>query len=271
MRSKKIGIFDSGFGGLTILSGIKKILPDYDYIYLGDTARAPYGSRPQNEIYKFSSQAVDYLFKEGCEIIIFACNTASAEALRKIQQEYLPKKYPEKKVLGVIIPAAEWIFENYKPKSIGVIGTQGTIESNSFFSEIKKINNSVNIIQSACPLLVPIIENGEYKSPKTNVLLKKYLVDMIDNVDILILGCTHYEIIIDEISKIMGPQVIIAKQSVIIGDKLKKYFDKHPEIENLINKNNKIDILTTGKIREFKFFSENILDFETNPKKVKIG
>ena len=171
-----IGVFDSGFGGLTILKELLNKLPQYNYIYLGDNARAPYGSKSQDVIYNYTKEAVDFLFSQGCELIIIACNTASAKALRKIQQEYLPNKYPDKKVLGVVIPAVEIAAEtiNHKNKKVGVIGTRSTIESKVYEKELNKLAKDIEIFSQSCPLLVPLVEEGMLKRVETKMILKKY-------------------------------------------------------------------------------------------------
>ncbi len=208
-RKFSIGIFDSGFGGIQILKHIVKELPEYDYIYLGDTARVPYGNRSQEIIYEFSIQAVDFLFEKGCQLIIFACNTASSKALRKIQREYLPKKYPGRKVLGVIVPASEAAVLKTKNKRIGVIGTQATVNSKAFKRELNKLDPKIKVFQKACPLLVSMVEAGEHSSKKTKVILGKYLKPLIDKkIDTLILGCTHYGIMEREIKKITDNGII---------------------------------------------------------------
>ena len=195
-----IGVFDSGLGGLTILKYFLKELPQYNYIYLGDSARAPYGNRSQDVIYNYTKEAVDFLFSKGCQIIIFACNTASSQALKKIQQEYLPKKYPNKKVLGVIIPLVEEATKNDRIKKIGVIGTKATIKSNVYAKELLKLNPKSKIFQKKAPLLVPLIEEGWIKKKETKMILKKYLRELkMEQVDALILACTHYPILIKEL------------------------------------------------------------------------
>ncbi len=245
-----IGVFDSGFGGLTILRGLVKELPLYNYLYLGDTARAPYGNRSPEIIYDFTKQAVDFMFKNNCEIIIIACNTASSDALRRIQKEYLPKYYPDKKVLGVLIPAAEEAIIKTKsqlsatgPKKIGVIATEGTIFSGAFIRELKKLDSKVKIFQNACPLLVPIIEAGEQNSPAVKIILENYLKPLEKKgIDTLILGCTHYGIFENQIKKIVGPNVNIISETKIISKKLKNYFERHPEIEKKISRNSGVKL-----------------------------
>jgi len=263
-RNKSIGIFDSGFGGLDIMRGIVKELPEYNFIYFGDTARVPYGTRSKEIVYDFTKQAVDFMFKKHCELIIFACNTASSDALRLIQQEHVPKNYVGKKVLGVLIPAVEASIEASKNNKIGVMATAGTISSGSFLREIKKIDKNVKIYQRACPLLVPIVEAGEQNSEVVDIMLKKYLKPLMDKkIDTLILGCTHYGILEPKIKKIIGKNVNIISESKIVAKKLKDYLSRHPEIEKKLAKNGKREFYSTDLTDNFqklgsKFFGKKI-------------
>lgn len=265
MKQKgSIGVFDSGFGGLNILKGIVKQLPDYNYIYLGDTARAPYGARSQEVIYEFTVQAVDFLFKQGCELIILACNTASSDALRKIQQEYLPAHYPDRRVLGVIIPAAEVAAEVSKVGSVGVVATSATVSSGAFKREIAKVAPNIKVKQNACPLLVPIIELGEQNSKGADVFLKSYLLPLKKaKIDTLILGCTHYGIIERKIQAMMGKNVQILSEAKIVPRKLKEYLMRHVELEGRLGKGCALKFYTTDLTEKFvqlgsKFFGQQI-------------
>jgi glutamate racemase len=241
----KIGIFDSGLGGLIILRDIIKKLPQYDYIYLGDNARTPYGNRSQDVIYKFTEQAVDFLFKQDCQLIIIACNTASAKALRKIQQDWLPKNYPERRVLGVIRPLVEEAVKVAK-KKIGVIGTKGTIGSQAYIKEIQKLNSRLEVIQKATPLLVPLIEEGWQKRPETKKILRYYLRSLkLAKIDTLILGCTHYPILFKEIQGIMGARTKVLNSGEIVANSLADYLSRHPEIKDKLDKNSKYEFLVT--------------------------
>lgn len=261
---KSIGVFDSGFGGLSILRHIALELPEYDYMYLGDTARTPYGNRSQEVLYEFSQQAVDFLFKNNCELIILACNTASSEALRKIQQEYLPKYYPNKRVLGVIIPTAERAVEITKNNKIGVMATESTVASDAFKLELVKLNPFARVFQQACPLLVPIVESGEQDSEITDIMLRKYLNPLIKKkIDTLILGCTHYGILESKIKKIAGRNIKVISEGKIVAKKLKQYLQRHPEIKRELAKNHKMVFYTTDATSRFenlgsKFFGKNI-------------
>ncbi len=267
-----IGIFDSGLGGLIAFKEIKKLLPDYSYIYLGDTARSPYGSRSQRVVYEFTQKAVDFLFQKDCKLIIIACNTASAEALRKIQQEYLPQlKDKNKNVLGVVRPVAEAAIQISQTKRIGVVGTRTTINSNVYEKELKKLNSKVKVFQQACPLLVPLIEEGWHKKPEAKRILKKYLWHLKNkNIDTLILGCTHYPILIKDFQRIMGQQVQVLDSSRIIAEKLKDYLSRHSEINNVLEQKKKREYLVTDLTENFEKMAKEILDKKIGLKKVDI-
>ncbi|MCU0660409.1 MAG: glutamate racemase [Candidatus Pacebacteria bacterium] len=264
ISKKYIGVFDSGFGGLTILQGIVKALPQYDYMYLGDTARVPYGTRSTDVIYEFTRQAIDFFFQNGCTLVIFACNTASSDALRKIQKDYLPKKYPGKRVLGVLIPAAEEAAAQTVNSRVGVIATEATVTSNAFVREVTKLNPRISVFQSACPLLVPIIEAGEYNSIIVDLMLKKYLRPLTaKKIDTLILGCTHYGIIKLKIKKVVGKKVTIISESQVVPKKLKDYLARHPEIEKTLGKGRKRIFYSTDLTEKFDrlgsiFFGQKI-------------
>lgn len=259
-----IGVFDSGFGGLDILRGIVKELPQYDYIYLGDTARTPYGTRSQEVIYEFTRQAVEFLFQKNCGLIILACNTASSEALRKLQQEYLPKHYPDRKILGVLIPATEDAIQKTRNKKIGILATESTVESGAFERELIKLDADVRICQKACPLLVPLVEAGEQDSPAAGLILEDYLKPVLEfGVDTIILGCTHYGIFKARIQKITGPNVEIVSEPEITAVKLQDYLERHPEIERKLNKNFKKEFYSTDLTLKFQklgseFFGEDV-------------
>ena len=263
-RQKFIGVFDSGFGGIDILRGIIKELPMYNYLYLGDTARAPYGARSEEIIYEFTKQAVDFLFTNNCQFIIFACNTVSSNTLRKIQQEYLPKYYPQKRVLGVLVPLAEEAINKTKNQKIGVIATERTVQSKAFIKELKKANPKVKVFQNSCPLLVPIVEAGEQNSKAIKIILKNYLKPLRkNNIDTLILGCTHYGILENQIKKIIGLKITTISGSRAVPKKLKDYLKRHPEIEQKLSKNSVIKFYTTDLTKKFellgsKFFGHKI-------------
>lgn len=238
----KIGIFDSGVGGLIIMKAICKKIPEYDYVYIGDTKRVPYGGRSHETIYDFTCDALDYFFKkENCKIVILACNTASSRALRKIQKVYIPKYFPDRKVIGVLIPSTE---ECINSKKVGIIATKGTVNSNTFPLEINKLNPQIKIFQNPAPLLVPIIEEGDYEFALP--ILQKYLKPILNKkIDTLVLGCTHYPILKKEIKGIVGSKVRVISQDEIIPEKLKEYLSRHSEIEKKLTKSKKIKILFT--------------------------
>jgi len=298
----KIGIFDSGVGGLIIAKAIQKMMPEYDYVYLGDTQRVPYGVRSHKTVFEFTREGVDYLFrKENCAIIIIACNTSSARALRQIQEEYLPKNFPERKVLGVIIPTIE---ECVKFKRVGVIGTTGTISSNTFPIEIEKLNlqkknnlmlfhgshsnlnvvhesniayaekstnhfSFIKVFQNPAPMLVPLAEEGE------RVLAKPFLVKYLQpfknkKIDALVLGCTHYPFFKKEIKKILGSKIKVISQDEIIPKKLKEYLGRHSEIESLLSKNKSAKILVTDITKNVEKLSKEWFGKNTKPKFVQL-
>jgi glutamate racemase len=270
-RNKSIGIFDSGFGGLSVMRGIVKELPEYDFVYLGDTARVPYGTRSKDIVYEFAKQAVDFLFGKNCELIIFACNTASSDALRRIQQVYILKCHPDKKVLGVLIPAAEIAAEKTGNKKVGVMATEGTVKSGAFVRELKKIDKSIKIFQASCPLLVPIVEAGEQNSEITDIILKKYLCPLMGKkIDTLILGCTHYGILEKKISKITGKNIKIISESKIIGKKLGNYLKKHPEIEKKLAKNKKTVFYSTDLTNNFEVLGSKFFGQKIKPQKADL-
>jgi len=229
-----IGVFDSGLGGLTVLKHLLEKLPSYDYLYLGDTARVPYGGHSQEVIYRYTKEAMDFLFSQGCRLVILACNTASSQALRRLQQEYLPEKYPDRRILGVIIPLAEYAS---KSNNIGVIGTRATIASKAYEHEIKKLNPQASVVSNSAPLLVPLIEEGLAGSDVTNKLLKKYLRPLkIKKIKTLILGCTHYSFLLKDIRRIMGNNCRVPDPGEIVADSLKNYLVKH---NNLVSAHKK--------------------------------
>lgn len=271
-RTKRIGVFDSGFGGLSTLKGIVKALPEYDYLYLGDTARTPYGTRSSEAVYEFTKQAVDFLFAHNCDLVVLACNTASSEALRKIQKEYLPKKYPRKKVLGVLIPAIEDALSKTKNNRVGVIATEGTVRSRSFVKETAKRDAKVHVYQTACPLLVPIVEAGEQNSKAAEVFLREYLKELKKKeIDTLILGCTHYGILKNKIKKIMGKQTALVSDVDVVPQKLKQYLKRHPEVEGVIRKGRVVNFYSTDLTEKFKTLGSAFFGKKIHVKKVSLN
>jgi len=258
-----IGVFDSGFGGLTVLKEFLKVLPDYNYIYLGDNARAPYGNKSDEVIYHYTGQAVDFLFKAGCELIIIACHTASAKALRRIQQEYLPEKYPNKRVLGVVAPIVEEAIKLSRGHKLGVIGTTATISSGVYKKELEKLRNDLEIFQMACPLLVPLVEEGWTERIEAKMILKKYLRPLkVKQIDTLILGCTHYPLMIKDIKRIMGKNVKIINPATVAVEKLADYLKRHEEIEKKLVKSGKRVFYTTDDINKFRELGRKFLGKE---------
>jgi len=240
-----IGVFDSGLGGLTILKALIKRLPQYNYFYLGDNARVPYGNRSPEIIYEFTKEAVDFLFKKNCQLIIIACNTSTSTSLRKIQTEYLAKHYPDRKVLGVIKPAVEEIGEK-KFKKIGIIGTKTTINSGAFVREIKKILPKAEVFQQPCPLLVPYIEDSGRNQQILKLMLKEYLKELKEkNIGSLLLACTHYEILEKQIKKEIGEKVKVISEGKLVAKKLEDYLRRHPEIEQKLGKSHQVNYCFT--------------------------
>jgi len=247
-NSGPIGVFDSGYGGLTVLSEFLKELPEYDYYYLGDNARSPYGPRSFETVYTYTLQAVKKLFDLGCHLVILACNTASAKALRTIQQNDLPNIDPDKRVLGVIRPSAESIGNYTNTGLIGVLGTQGTVASNSYPLEIKKISPNIQVYQQACPMLVPLVENNEHNQAGADYFVKQYIESLLsqDNrIDTIILGCTHYPLLFEKIKYYTPENVQVVPQGKIIAASLKDYLTRHPEMDKKCTKSGKRRFYTT--------------------------
>jgi glutamate racemase len=248
MQKHPIGVFDSGFGGLTVLREIEKSLPQYDFMYLGDNARAPYGNRSFEIIHKYALEAVTWLFKKKCPLVIIACNTASAKALRTIQQLDLPKLAPDRRVLGIIRPVTEIIGKLSSSKHIGVLGTAGTVLSNSYAIEINKFFPDLVITQEACPLWVPIVENNEFDSPGADFFIKKHINAILKNdpaIDTLVLGCTHYPLLIGKIQKFLPKNIRLVSQGAIVAKGLVDYLRRHPEIARVCTKNKTREFYTS--------------------------
>ncbi|MFZ2086936.1 MAG: glutamate racemase [Desulfobaccales bacterium] len=251
-----IGVFDSGFGGLVVLREFLAVLPQYDYLYLGDNARIPYGTRSDRVVIRFTQQAVDFLFRQGCQLIILACHTASAKALRTIQQKYLPEHYPERRVLGVLIPTVEEALAASPRKRIGVIGTEGTVTSRSFEIELHKLDPTVQVFQRACPLLVPLIEEGEQDWEGTTMILRRYLGPIQQAlVDTLILGCTHYSILHDRVAAGMGGGARLICSGQVTAMKLVDYLRRHPEMEARLSRGQSRRYLTTDLTPRFQLLA----------------
>jgi glutamate racemase len=253
-RSGAVGIFDSGYGGLTVLSGIKSVLPEYDYIYLGDNARAPYGNRSFERVYEFTLEAVKWFFKQGCHLVILACNTASAKALRTIQQVNLPQIDPDKRVLGVIRPTAEQIGLASKSGHIGVMGTEGTIQSKSYQIEISKLHPHITVIGEACPMWVPLVENREYDKPGADYFIEQHVDNLLTRdpqIDTIILGCTHYPLLMEKIRRYLPENISIISQGEVVAYSLKDYLRRHPEIDEKCTKGGTTRYFTTDSPDKF--------------------
>lgn len=249
-----IGVFDSGYGGLTVLKSIVEKLPAYDYLYFGDNARAPYGNRSFDTVYEYTLESVKWLFQKGCPLIILACNTASAKALRTIQQNDLPKLDDSKRVLGVIRPSAEIIGDYTKTNQVGILGTNGTVESMSYPLEIEKFFPQIKVYQHACPLWVPLIENNEYASEGADYFIKKDIGQLLNKsaeIDTILLACTHYPLLIDKIKKYLPENVQLISQGEIVAASLDDYLHRHSEIEERCSKNGLIDFYTTDSVKDF--------------------
>jgi glutamate racemase len=256
VKKQPIGIFDSGYGGLTVFRSIAGLLPAYDYIYLGDNARAPYGNRSFNTIHQYTWECVQILFEMGCPLVILACNTASAKALRTIQQRDLLNEDPTKRVLGVIRPTAEVIGNYSQSKEIGVLGTKGTVQSGSYLIEINHFFPDVKVHQQACPLWVPLIENGEHDQPGADYFVKKYLDQVLaqsSKIDTLLLACTHYPLLQEKIKAYLPADIQVIPQGDIVAKSLQDYLERHPAMEQK---------LTKGGTQEFFTTSDDTLDFD---------
>lgn len=273
MNSKKtlsingpIGVFDSGYGGLTILDKIRKQMPTYDYIYLGDNARTPYGPRSFEIVYEFTLQAVKKLFELGCPLVILACNTASAKALRTIQQVNLPSIDPTRRVLGVIRPTAECIGTLTHSRHVGILATSGTIKSQSYILEIKKLFPDISIMGEACPMWVPLVENNEYQSEGGDYFVQKHINNLLEKdplIDTFILGCTHYPLLIDKIKRFTPPHIQIVAQGEYVAHSLQDYLQRHPEMDNRCTKGGTCHFMTTESSDKFQESASIFLQDET--------
>jgi len=269
-----IGIFDSGYGGLTILHGIRQLLPQYDYLYLGDNARAPYGTRSFDVVYEFTRQAVTRLFEQGCHLVILGCNTASAKALRTIQQNDLPKLDPQRRVLGIIRPTAEIIGSLTHTRHIGIFATEGTIKSQSYELEIHKLFPDIHVSGVACPFWVPLVEYNEADSPGADYFVKKridQLMRMDADIDTVILGCTHYPILLPKIHKYIPRGIRIISQGEYVADSLQRYFEHHPEVEQRCTKEGTVRYLTTENPEKFKESAQLFLHEPVEVENITLG
>ncbi|MBR6628748.1 MAG: glutamate racemase [Bacteroidaceae bacterium] len=258
-----IGIFDSGYGGLTILSQIRERMPQYDFLYLGDNARTPYGTRSFEVVYEFTSQAVRTLFDMGCQLVILACNTASAKALRTIQQIDLPKIDPRKRVLGIIRPTVEYLDEITQTRHVGILATSGTIKSQSYPLEIKKLFPDIVVSGEACPIWVPLVENDEAHSEGADYFVRRHIDNLLakdEEIDTIILGCTHYPILYDKIRQYTPQHIKVITQGEYVGKSLINYLERHPEMDALCTKQGSCKFLTTESGEIFKQYASIFFD-----------
>jgi glutamate racemase len=269
-----IGVFDSGYGGLTILHGIRQLLPQYDYLYLGDNARAPYGPRSFDVVYEFTRQAVVKLFEMGCHLVILGCNTASAKALRTIQQHDLPKIDPNRRVLGIIRPTTEIIGNLTTSRHIGVLATEGTIKSESYNLEIKKFHPDISVTGVACPFWVPLVEYNEADSPGADYFVKKCIDQVMrldPKIDTIILGCTHYPLLMPKILKYLPAGVRVIPQGEYVADSLKSYLERHPQMEQKCSKSATVRYLTTENADNFKESAQIFLHESVEVESITLG
>ena len=254
MNHHPIGIFDSGYGGLTVLRSIVEKLPAYDYIYLGDNARTPYGTRSFETVYHYTLECVQWLFAQGCPLIVLACNTASAKALRTIQQKDLPRIAPQNRVLGVIRPTTEKIGTFTKTKAVGILATKGTVLSDSYVIETKKFFPDTEVYQHACPMWVPLVENNEHSGPGADYFVQKDIHELLSlsgKIDTVLLACTHYPLLSDKIRKYLPSGIQLISQGDIVADSLAGYLKRHSEIENRCSKNASLSFYTTDAPADF--------------------
>lgn len=264
--SGPIGIFDSGYGGLTVMKEIVKRLPTYDYIYLGDNARAPYGNRSFDTVYRYTLECIEWFFQQSCPLVILACNTASAKALRTIQQNDLERLNPSNRVLGVIRPTSEVMGKFTKTGSIGILATNGTVQSGSYAMEISKFDPDVKVVQEACPMWVPLVENNEYDKDGADYFIRKNIGNLLakdKNIDTILLACTHYPLLMDKLRKYLPQGITILSQGEIVGESLAKYLVNHPEMEYRCTKSGGRSFYTTDSAEDFNnhagiFFGESV-------------
>lgn len=263
LKTGPIGVFDSGYGGLTILKEIRRIMPQYSYLYLGDNARAPYGTRSFDVVYRFTLEAVTALFGMGCPLVILACNTASAKALRNIQQHDLPGMEPGLRVLGVIRPTAEKIQSLSDNGHVGILGTEGTVSSCSYDMEIAKISPEFKVSSKACPMWVPLVENNEATGEGADYFVEKYVGELLakdSDIDTIVLACTHYPILYPKIRKAVPGNIKVVKQGEIVAESLKDYLKRHPEMEERLERGGECRYLTTENPEKFTGLASIFLD-----------
>ena len=270
-HSGPIGVFDSGYGGLTVLRSLTEALPDADFIYLGDNARAPYGNRSFSLIYSFTLEAVRYLFARGCQLVIIACNTASAKALRSIQQRDLPGIDAARRVLGVIRPTAETVGAITRTGNIGLFGTPGTVASHSYDMELAKLHPGIKLFSHACPMWVPLVENLEADGPGADYFVKRdidKLLAMAPDIDTVILGCTHYPLLLKKIRQYIPDGVTVLPQGKIVADSLLDYLKRHPEIDARITRGGTTEYVTTEEPEKFSQLATVFMGADLTAKRV---
>ena len=268
-----IGVFDSGYGGLTILDKIREVLPEYDYIYLGDNARTPYGTRSFEVVYEFTRQAVNKLFDMGCHLVILACNTASAKALRSIQMNDLPQIDPARRVLGVIRPTVECVGEISKNQHIGVLATAGTIKSESYPLEIHKLFPEIQVSGTACPMWVSLVENNESQDEGADYFIRKYIDQLLSKdpqIDTVILGCTHFPILLPKIRQYIPDHISVITQGEYVAESLKDYLKRHPEMDAKCTKNGNCQFYTTEAEEKFSESASTFLKQQISVKHITL-
>ena len=273
MKKKPIGIFDSGYGGLTVLKDIQGSLPNYDFIYLGDNKRAPYGPLDYETVYQYTLECVKWFFKMECPFVILACNTASAKALRTIQQKDLPAIGPEKRVLGVIRPTSEVIANFTESGHIGILATSGTVQSNSYLLEIEKFSPQVKVSQEACPEWVELVENGKQNSSDADVPVKQRIENLLNKdkrIDTILLACTHYPLLLDKIKSFVPEGISVIAQGEIVAKSLIEYLKNHPEIDENCSKGGKIKFYTTGNAADFNNHATSFFGAEIAVNEIKL-
>lgn len=278
MGYSPIGIFDSGYGGLTILKEIRRSLPQYDYLYMGDNARAPYGVRSFEVVYRFTLEAVTHLFNSGCNLVILACNTASAKALRAIQQNDLPQIWQRdgseiKRVLGVIIPSVEEIGRVSASGHVGVLATQGTVASHSYRVETGKLFPSIRVTEEACPMWVPLVEYGERESEGSDFFIRRHIQSLLHKdpqIDTILLGCTHYPLLLPKILKYVPEGIRVISQGEIVAKSLEDYLRRHPVLEEMCSKGGTVEFLTSEKSEKFDGMASSFIDCEVAAKEIQL-
>ncbi len=269
-----IGVFDSGYGGLTVLRRMQALMPQYDYLYLGDNARAPYGTRSFQVVYEFTLQAVEKLFELGCPLVILACNTASAKALRTIQQNDLPHLDASRRVLGVVRPTVECVGDLTQTRHVGVVATPGTVRSNTYALEIAKLSPDITVTGEACPMWVPLVENREFDGPGADYFVHKHVDALMRHdpqIDAIILGCTHYPLLLDKIRQAVPPHVQLIPQGDYVARSLHEYFKRHPEMEQRLTKGAHTQYLTTEDPLDFNEAAAMFLGRPVEAERITLG